>query len=104
MSNVRPHNMHLLKRIASVLAAGVASGLPGAIAIQSQVAAPIWYKALASIIGAIGVGLIGIALGVVVLIAARNKPDGGIKAAIVVVVVAGLFASWSVFYGMQRST
>ena len=96
--------MHLLKRIASVLAAGIASGLPGAIAIQSQITAPIWYKALASIIGAIGVGLIGIALGVLVLIAARDKPDEGVKAAIVVVVVSGFFASWSVFYGMHRST
>jgi hypothetical protein len=95
--------MNLFKRIVLVLAAAIASGLPGAIAIQSQTTAPIWYKALASFIGAIGVGLIGIALGALVLIAARNKPNGGVKAAIVVAVVAGLFASWSVFYGMQRS-
>lgn len=96
--------MHAFKRIAVVLAAAIASGLPGAIAIQARTTAPIWYKALASIMGAIGVGLIGIALGALVLIAARNKPDGGVKAAVVVVVIAGLIASWSVFYGMQRST
>jgi len=93
--------MHIAKRIGYVVAAATASGLPGAMAIQANSTAPLWYKVAASLFGGLGVGVFALSFGLIVLLAARGKSNQGIKAAIIVTIVAGLFSSWSVFYGIE---
>jgi hypothetical protein len=65
---------------------------------------PLWYTALASLFGALGIGLVALLLGIVVLIASREKPGGGLRSALVTTVVVGLISSWAVFYGATRIT
>ena len=95
--------MHVAKRIGSVLATAVVTALPGAIAIQTTVAAPLWYNAVSALLGALGVGIVAFTLGLLVLLAARERQNQGLKAAIVATAVVGLFSSWSVIHGMQRT-
>ena len=93
--------MNFLKRIASITLSAVAGGLPGGISMQTSSNAPIWYKALASLAGGLGVGLLALVVGAIALFAARSKPDGGLTTALVITIVISLFCSLVVIYGLR---
>lgn len=91
-----------LRNLGRVALAAYLAGLPGAFILQHQLAAPFWYKALASLVAAVAFALIALVVGAVVLIAARNKADSGRKAATICAVVTSLYCSFSAIYPMLR--
>jgi hypothetical protein len=95
--------MHVIKRIGIVLATAIGSGLPGAVALQSRSEAPLWYVGLASLFGAVGVGLPAMVFGAIVLLAARSRTEGGVKAAAITTAVVGLLCSASLIYSLHRT-
>jgi len=92
-----------LKHFGWVVLAAVLVCLPAAVITSPSVAVPFWYAALAAVAGALGTGLIAIAFGTVVLVARRNHPNGGLKPALVVTIVVGLFASFAAIYPLLRT-
>jgi hypothetical protein len=89
--------MNIASRIGFVVTAALLSGLPGAIAGSPGAQGPVSYVA-----SALGVGGIGLMLGLMVLLIAHGKKNGGLGAAVLITVAVGLFSSWSVFYGVIR--
>lgn len=94
--------MKHLKNLGRVALVAYLAALPGGFILQFQMQAPFWYKALASLIAAIAFALIALVVGAVVLIAARDKENGGRKAAMISAVIASLFLSFSAIYPMLR--
>jgi hypothetical protein len=90
------------KRLSWIALAALLSALPGGCILQMQANTPLWYKALASIFAAAGIGLAALVLGGIALIAARARENGGLKLALIVTIVAGLFLSFSAIYPLIR--
>jgi hypothetical protein len=96
--------MKLTRRIFYVIIAAILAGMPGAALMQPWGEAPLWYLVLAAVVGSVGVGLMGIVFGAIVLIAARHRPDRGVRAAVITAGVVGIFASWTIWYGLQATS
>ena len=94
--------MQHLKRLGWVALAALLSALPGGCILQFQAEAPIWYKALASIFSAAGIGLAALVIGGIALIAARSRENGGLKPALAVTIAIGLFSSFAAMYPLIR--
>lgn len=86
--------MHVLKRIGWVALTGFAGGLPGAIFAKGGIDAPLWYTLLVSLAMGAGIGAWGAFMGWLILVAARDRPDGGLRPAIVTAALVGLLCSW----------
>jgi hypothetical protein len=95
--------MRHAERLGWVALAALLSGLPGGCILQLQSDTPLWYSALASLFGAAGIGLIALLLGSIALIAARGRINGGLKPALIVTIVSGLFLSFSAIYPLIRN-
>ena len=91
------------KRLGWVALAALLSALPGGCILQFQRETPLWYKALASLFSAAGIGLAALVVGGIVLVAARGRENGGLKPALSVTVVCGLFLSFAAIYPLLRS-
>jgi len=92
----------VLKRLGWVVLAAMLASLPAAIYIASKVSAPFWYLVLLSIFQSLGIGLFAIGAGVLVLVAARGKTNGGLKPALITAVALGAFSSFSVISAASR--
>lgn len=84
-----------------VLAATLAS-LPAAVYLTEGTEAPFWYLALLALAQALGIGLFAIGVGVVILLAARGRANGGLKAALIAAVALGALASFSIISTVGR--
>ncbi len=94
--------MSRVERFALVLATALISSLPGAVATQEAISAPPWYLALHYLARAAGIGVVAVVFGLLALVAARGRPDGGMRIALVITAVIGFLASWTVYYGSIR--
>ena len=94
--------MQHAKRLGWVALAALLTALPGGCVLQFQAEAPLWYKALASLFSAAGIGLIALVIGGIALVAARSRENGGLKPALVVTVATGLFLSFAAIYPLIR--
>jgi len=94
--------MRHAKRLGWVALAALLSALPGGCILQIQSDTPLWDKALASLFSAAGIGLSALVLGGIALIAARGRENGGLRPALIVTVVSGLFLSFSAIYPLIR--
>jgi hypothetical protein len=88
--------MQVAKRIGWVAIAGAVAAMPGALFHQFRTESPVWYAALASLFSAVGIGLFGIVVGAIILIAARDRPDGGLKPAVIASGFVGVLCSYVV--------
>ena len=84
------------KRLGGVVLSALLASSPAAIYLASRVDAPLWYLAVLSLTQALAIGLIAIGVGVVVLIAARDKENGGLTIALIAAGVVGVLSSLSV--------
>jgi hypothetical protein len=94
--------LKMLKHFGWVVAAAILACLPASIVTSPSISAPLWYVALAAVAGALGIGLIAVAFGLVVLVARRNHPNGGLKPALLVTVAVGVFTSFAAVYPLLR--
>jgi hypothetical protein len=97
--NVEVLNMlPIMKRVGWILLATAITCFPAAIYLQRELNAPIWYHILLGISGALGVGAFSIFFGGIALIAGRDKPNGGLRVAIITTIIAGLASSYFALY------
>lgn len=92
----RPQSMRkaaVPKRIGMMLGAGLAGALPFGVALAAETAAPLWYDLLYAIGGMMGAGIPGMFLGLVALVANRDREDGGTRAATIIAAVSSLAVS-----------
>ncbi|SDH41432.1 hypothetical protein [Propionivibrio dicarboxylicus] len=92
----------MLKRLLLVLLTAVLASLPASLFLAAGISAPAWYILLVGVAQAVGMGLPALAVGVVVLIARRDAEKGGIRAAIVAVVLVSIFTSQAALYPLLR--
>lgn len=85
-----------LKRFGAVAITGALVSLPAALFAGPRLNAPLWYTLLSLLISAVGMGVLALACGGVVLIAGRNRSDGGLKIALIVTSVVGVLSSYAV--------
>lgn len=86
----------MLKNFGWVALAAITAAMPGALYLNGQSGAPVWYTALVSLSSALGVGIFAIVIGWIILVAARRWANGGLKIAVVSAAVIGLLSSWAV--------
>lgn len=83
-------------RLGWVILAALLASSPAAVYTTSQVDAPLWYLALMSLAQALGISTFAIGVGVVILLAARERANGGLKAALIAAVALGALVSFSI--------
>ena len=95
--------MRALKNFGWVVLTAILVGLPAAVFDSPSVTVPFWYAALAAVARALGTGVIAVVFGTVVLVARRSHPNGGLKPALVITIVVGVFTSFASIYPLLRT-
>lgn len=84
------------KHLGWVVLAAMLASYPAAVYLTARLDAPLWYLAILSMTQALAIAFIAIGVGVVALIAARDKADGGRRAGFIAAGVAGALCSLAV--------
>lgn len=84
------------KRLGWVVLAAMLASYPAAVYVTARLDAPLWYLAVLSVTQALAIAVLAIGVGVVALIAARDKGDGGLKTGLIAAGVAGALCSLAV--------
>lgn len=92
----------MTKRIALIVLLGVLLSLPVSFFFAAKLSAPVWYILAFAVLQSLGASLIPAAFGVVVLITSRSRRDGGLKPAVVALVVVSVITSQAALYPLFR--
>ena len=87
-------NPSLLKRVSLVILVAVVTLVPGILVTQAEINAPLWYRTLSAIAGAIGAGVFAMFFGLVALFGARKRVGRGLMGALILTASVGVFSSY----------
>lgn len=89
--------MKHLKRFSIVVIVSILVCVPLAIFQIQNEEWPIWFKVASVVARALGSNFIGVIFGAIVLVAARNRVDGGLKVAIIICTLTGIESTYTIY-------